>query len=340
MNSMAQIYKSSSDIKKMMSSNAGLNMGESGGQFSSSVSYKSMRDALSNRSVRISEVTTFVSSLQVQLESFDKLRLTQYAEDLITALPSKFVEYPKPYREFIDIFGTHFFAGGNLGGYIRHYFEISSDYYSSHDEKDVQAQASASFFRKINSHAAFNNTNNEVDKNFDSNTVDKLLFYGGSLNVLDDESVKNWAHTVPENPWLFKGKLFAIYELIKDAEKKESMKLAVESHVNRAYFEDIQSQFYGYVYNSVDAKLAQTGQLLSEVNEILSDENQIDPKTAEHLKRKISFHWGVPGWWDKTELCFRWYADGSRVLCGGEGVDNLLCAPVNKYTDFYRDNSG
>ena len=39
-----------------------------------------------------------------------------------------------------------------------------------------------------------------------------------------------------------------------------------------------------------------------------------------------------------TQICFHWYADGDGGQCGG-GAARTLCAPVNKATPSYRDDT-
>ncbi|CAG0903510.1 unnamed protein product [Darwinula stevensoni] len=45
-----------------------------------------------------------------------------------------------------------------------------------------------------------------------------------------------------------------------------------------------------------------------------------------------------PHWFNSVRVCFRWYPDGDGGQCGA-GVDRLLCAPVNDWTPYYRDDT-
>ena len=67
--------------------------------------------------------------------------------------------------------------------------------------------------------------------------IDEQFFryYGGSLNLLDKKGIKEWMPTVIGDPWLFRGNLKPIYELISNATKKTNMKLAVQVHLDKAY---------------------------------------------------------------------------------------------------------
>lgn len=53
--------------------------------------------------------------------------------------------------------------------------------------------------------------------------------------------------------------------------------------------------------------------------------------------------WGItsynnPSWFNEVKICYRWYPDGDGGQCGG-GASRLLCAPINRYTSEYRDDS-
>ncbi|XP_070541628.1 uncharacterized protein [Ptychodera flava] len=48
--------------------------------------------------------------------------------------------------------------------------------------------------------------------------------------------------------------------------------------------------------------------------------------------------YGAESWFDQVQICYKWYADGDGGQCGG-GAASELCAPVNTYTAYYRDDS-
>nr|XP_006817276.1 PREDICTED: perivitellin-2 67 kDa subunit-like [Saccoglossus kowalevskii] len=53
--------------------------------------------------------------------------------------------------------------------------------------------------------------------------------------------------------------------------------------------------------------------------------------------------WGIAAsvydyWFSQVQICYQWYADGDGGQCGG-GAARLLCAPLNSYTGYYRDDT-
>ncbi|XP_070543114.1 perivitellin-2 67 kDa subunit-like [Ptychodera flava] len=47
---------------------------------------------------------------------------------------------------------------------------------------------------------------------------------------------------------------------------------------------------------------------------------------------------GAESWFNQVKICYKWYADGDGGQCGG-GAANELCASVNSYTAYYRDDT-
>ena len=72
-------------------------------------------------------------------------------------------------------------------------------------------------------------------RNHDSSKLKMYRYWGGFTNLLDQGEIKDWMPTVMENPWLFRGNLMPIHELITDGTKKKEMKLAVQVHLDKAY---------------------------------------------------------------------------------------------------------
>ncbi|CAG2221305.1 unnamed protein product [Mytilus edulis] len=48
---------------------------------------------------------------------------------------------------------------------------------------------------------------------------------------------------------------------------------------------------------------------------------------------------GYDNWFDNVQICFRWSAVGSGSDQCGQGVDNDLCATINDFTNYYRDDT-
>lgn len=68
--------------------------------------------------------------------------------------------------------------------------------------------------------------------------------------MLDKAGLKEWMPTVIGNPWLFRGNLKPIHELIEDKTKQTEMKLAVQVHLDKAYL-TVTEECWGKLLNLV-----------------------------------------------------------------------------------------
>ena len=48
---------------------------------------------------------------------------------------------------------------------------------------------------------------------------------------------ENWTNTVLDDPWLYKGKLSLITDLVQDDFAKEQLILATRAHMDKAYMQ-------------------------------------------------------------------------------------------------------
>ena len=63
-------------------------------------------------------------------------------------------------------------------------------------------------------------------------------YYGGNTNLMDKRSGEGfggWQPTVRNAPWLYRGKIERITELIKDEKTKRELNKAITAHLDKAY---------------------------------------------------------------------------------------------------------
>ena len=222
-----------------MASDAGV--GLISGMFSTSATYKTMTESITNRSMYISDVSSFVSTAQAETVPGELLGLGQVANLLIGQLTVDFKDDPEAYYDVIAYIGTHYFAKGKFGGYIRNVFTTSRTYYLSHTEDQLEAQAQGSFFNLLKVDGGYSGSTFEVDEQFSSNTVTSILYYGGDTNLLEEDGLPAWQPTVQGNPWIFAGTLKPISVMIMNATKSDQWDLAVQAHLDRAFLNELQS---------------------------------------------------------------------------------------------------
>ena len=302
LNAVTKVYKSYTDVKNKMSANAGV--GLTNGMFSSSASYKTMNEAISNKSREITDVFSFVSTTQAVFAPSVILGLNHYGQIFVDNLPETFVDSPAPYYEFISIFGTHYFSKGKFGGYIRNYFETDSEYYLTHTEKDMNVQATGSFFNLLKADGGYDGSTFQVDEEFTKNTNSFVMYYGGDTNLLQADGLPKWQPTVPENPWIFGGSLLPIWEMINVTAKQDSMKLAVQAHLDKAYLGEmsrlLQSALIRYEWGNTTMIKSLQAQVRKE-----SQKEIPDHEAVTQLGDTVSFQLTPETWWREIQLCYR-----------------------------------
>ena len=303
LNAVTKIYKSYSDVKNEMSANAGV--GLISGMFSSSASYKSMNEAISNKSEEISDVFSFVSTTQAVFAPAIILGLNHYGQIFVDNLPENFTESPSDYYDFISVFGTHYFGKGKFGGYIRNYFETSSEYYLTHSEHDIQVQATGSFFNLLKADGGYDGSTFEVDEEFSKNTNSFVIYYGGDTNLLQADGLPKWQPTVPENPWIFGGSLIPIYEMINVTKKQDSMKQAVQAHLDKAYLGELsrllQSALIRYEWGNTTVIKSLQVQVNQELDKVIPDH-----EVVTQLGDAVNFQLTPDSWWREIQFCYRY----------------------------------
>ena len=62
-------------------------------------------------------------------------------------------------------------------------------------------------------------------------------YFGGKVNLMASAGFENWTNTVLDDPWLYKGKLSLITDLVQDDFAKEQLILATRAHMDKAYMQ-------------------------------------------------------------------------------------------------------
>ena len=208
-----------------------------------------------------------------------------------------------------------------------------TNHISGRNERYVKAQAKASFvgklFGKANSSRVFSKTS--VDTDFTSNTNSHFLHYGGDRKLFEENGLVEWQSTVQSNPWLFDGSLMPIYDMINNTAKRESMKQAVEAHMDKALLEELLSLLKSVEYNP-GLKLLED-KLYKQIQKAIPDHDTVMQLGNEIDDVRIT----PPSWWLKATFCvYRYYYINSNGNTYGHSKN---CAALGGYTAVIRDNS-
>ncbi|XP_071128168.1 perivitellin-2 67 kDa subunit-like [Mytilus edulis] len=340
LSSKTEIQKTSHGVKQSMGIKVDVGYGE--GIFSSSGSYKTIQNYITNSSRFIEDVTSYTSGYKIILKPYWALEFGQIAQMYIDKrLPKIFNDSTSlQYMEFIKSFGTHIFNHGKFGGLLRLVLATDESYYLDKTDSQVEAQAKATFFNTIKLGGGGSSGTQRVDEAFTRATRKDVRYYGGTTNLIDTKGITAWQPTVERNPWLFGGSLTEISGMIADISKQQSMKRAVQVYMDKAYLKEllrIVARYY--TSREWDQHRHVLMNYNKQVNSMLQH-NLPDHNAIVTLAKTIENATVIPGWFRSSRICYNWYADGDNGQCSEYGEQTgLLCANVNQWTGYYRDDT-
>jgi len=118
-----------------------------------------------------------------------------------------------------------------------------------------------------------------------------------------NNGIPTWQPTVVDNPWLFGGSLSPIYTLITDNVQKESMKRAIEIHLDMAYLEALQRFLYS---SRVNKALRPTVDSFKKQIEALAKQPMPPHTNVKSLGESIEQLNPVSSYFEKAKSCFNW----------------------------------
>nr|KAG5687802.1 hypothetical protein BaRGS_017280 [Batillaria attramentaria] len=125
----ALVLKTSNEVRKSFSVNAGVDVTTAKFGFSSSFSYSKAQTTLLKNERKVSTVSAAFSSRRVDLVPENELVLDQRAQAAINALPARFADDRAAYENFFRQYGTHYIQEAKFGGIMSIYMETESQYF-------------------------------------------------------------------------------------------------------------------------------------------------------------------------------------------------------------------
>ncbi|XP_059154870.1 perivitellin-2 67 kDa subunit-like [Physella acuta] len=338
MSSEVSTFQTYSEVRDSMSVSVGLDIDYRMFSFSASSTYKKMQSLITNSSKYLSEVTAFTGATRVDVLPAGSLEFDNNTQNYIdNMLTGTYESNQQAYDTFVKEYGTHYFATGNFGGYVRMIFEATQEYFSSSSEVDIETNAKASYAHMITVSTGVSTSSAKIDESFKSGTKNTVKYYGGNTNYLNSQDgFSRWLPTVENDPWLFSGNLKPISDLIRNSTKKSSVIQAVERHLIRNYLDELQSLVNAAKKRSDNFII---NNFANRINEIKSRKD-VARSSVDAFSSDLSDYMNVPSWFlSNTKMCLLWSATGDENQCGGPNVQQVLCANVNKMTDWYHDET-
>jgi len=336
-----EVFRSIEQVTRSMKLKVGV--GDALGLFSLSASVEHAHSTLTNRSRNIEEVSAFVSAFRADLVPAWSLQFNSHVQSFVAKMLTKpFEESPEVYYKFIKYFGTHYFKDASFGGLLKLYVETEKKYFEETTSTKVGLEASALFGAVVRVKGGPEIGHSVASSNFKHSSRQTFRYFGGETNLLDKSDMKSWVPTVISNPWLFRGSLMPIQDILTDEEKKKQLAIATQVYLDKAYLQRMRKQIQSVVKDLGSSK-TQTDQLFDTVDRLLGE---VAPKHEDvvAIGKAIEYHLIIPDWFkENVYLCFSWdeFRQRSKTKCGTEQDDlprsRQFCSRINQLTSKFMD---
>ena len=301
-----------------------------------SAGLKDMTQQIRQKERRITEVSAVTAALEIHFKD-DGLRLDERAQEYLDMLPDDITEDREGYAEFVDLFGTHYFIVGKLGGILKSTTTTEVNKVADISEFDISGETKIEFDKMLRHSGGVGFLKMKLTSNFSTATETKIRFYGGNTNLLEKEGIKKWQPTVYDEPWVYGGNFREVYHLLdKNDKKREALKIAVESRLNEDFKTHLVQTFnevltvYQKLSISVTALTKLKVDLDKEVNRKLPLISELS-RIEQELKSIVN----PPNWWKDVMLCLE--AWGVEIRANGRGhtwprTIKQRCASTDSFT--------
>ena len=327
----SKVFDKVIEIKRAMADQVGISY--ENGMFSNSGSFRTAARHMVGGDRIISDVTSvsFVSEV-----IFDSSILNKWVKKQIDNLPETL--QTKKYENFIEKFGTHYFEYGSFGSVIRNQTQFQRDPYDNHQAQNINFEASKNFLAWLKNNVADDSEAiSNVEKPLFEQGFSKVIFYGGNLASIENNSVVDWIKNTSNDLFVFKGRLRPISDLIENDTKRQSMMKAVQMHIDRAFLSESETK----VNRLIEA--LKTNKQIAELTKLKKRTVDLRQKSfpnhdlVQSLSSDIDHELEIPAWFRATSICYKFY---EVVKKGNMTEVTQSCAPVNQVTDVFEDWSG
>jgi len=151
----------------------------------------------------------FVSLFKITLASAKNLQVTEAFSAAVSKLPQNYDE--QAYKNFVDIYGTHFISTGVMGGKASLRVFVDQFYYGENDDQQIESNTRLMFkmFQAGSSSGC-----NQTYQQFNSESFGEFVLMGGDYEVMKASDYDSWYNTIKCDPTLISYQLVDITDLI------------------------------------------------------------------------------------------------------------------------------
>ena len=336
----SEVFKSSWDVKDSIEAHIEVSgiYKKVGGSLGAT--FQRMSQEIRQNERKITDVSAFTAAMEVQFRDFG-LTLDAHAQKYLDRLPDDITKDREGYAKFVDLFGTHHFRVGKLGGILKSTTTTDMSKVTDISEFDISAEASSNFVIKIITvglAGGIGYDKRQLTSNFSTTSSTKIRFYGGNTNLLEKDGIKKWQPTVYDEPWVYWGSFREIYHLLDENDKKrEALKIAVESRLNEDFKKHLVQTFNEVltVYQKLSISVTALTKLKVDLDKEVNNQFPLFSELSK-IEKKLRAIVNPPKWWKLVKLCFDVRGEyPSFKKFPHIWNDKTLCAQTDSFTEKY-----
>ena len=326
-------FTSHSELQQFLAATVGVT--HENGMFARTHTYSSISDQLQTATNLIAMVHSPVLSSEATLLPKQELQLSAIVQKYLDNIDKDFDSDTEGYKRFIATFGTHFFSSVRFGPLVQNMFTIDRSLQNMYDRSQIETFSVESFSRWFDETLLKRHPEvTAAGDQFDTLSTRTYEVFGGRTELLARGETNEWFTTALDSPWVYGGQLVPIYDLISDERQKESVRKAVEAHLDRASVEDIESRLKVAIGKYQNSGRASDLKSIEKEVILLRQKKSIEHTLANHWVNALKYSLAAPKWWQEAEICFKYANDVPGKYCSGA---KPTCAPLNQFTEMYQD---
>jgi len=263
------------DIKTQFKNDFPKNVDYFRGFFSNADRYKKQEDTLLNSTKFLATMKAESRTIKINFAPRTSLRksLSEFVNDFIEEeLLNSYEDNPEKYKEFISMYGTHYFKSGTFGGAFVFTSEIEPTARHIFSDKEIASHIESYYLSIIRRKGAIlkpKDLKNEI-KLIKEKLTTTQSYFGGDELLLEIDRYDTWLATLIKSPWLIGGELAPITELIKNENMKHDLNKAIEIHMGLAYLKECERLLYSQLRRFPN-KFNKIGPMIQTIQRLVSN---------------------------------------------------------------------
>lgn len=173
--------------------------------------------------------------------------LSDFLNDYIdNELNSSYEEDPERYFDFFKTYGTHFFKSATLGGSLKYFCEAEKSLPENETTENFSIKLRSTFLKDLQT-IRTNITSNNSNSVANNSCKTYVKITGGDQEMFQKNGFSSWHEKLIKRPQIIKGRLEVITSLIRDENKRNNLKKALNIYIGMSYLEESKRALNSYL---------------------------------------------------------------------------------------------